>query len=278
MKYSRDNPYAAATAIQAAYRGHLVRRTKPLKHLRVIRNVRLELQRLGAQLATDPRLFDTLRRDPQERNKWSEGGMALLLQLDSMQGVHPVVRDNRKVLTKEVISYQEYIDSAGKGGHGANYGGRVGPAYRDMPTQAHVPYAPPSGPGGGFPPPFASPAPPHLQHSYSARESYGTHSQNNAPPGSQPQAHIPYIPTGPSQMPMYPAPGQGPPYSQYPMPEKSYPNQGDFSGLCSFHASCMVRIRATYCFCKRWLVFLGLTTICCSLSLQIIFFHRVASI
>lgn len=265
MKYSRDNPYAAATAIQAAFRGYLVRRTKPLKHLRVIRNVRLELQRLEAQLATDPRLFDSLRRDPQERNKWSEGGMALLLQLDSMQGVHPVVRDNRKLLTKEVISYQEYIDSAGKGGHGANYGGRVGPAYRDMPTQPHVPYVPPSGPGGGFPP--------HLQHSYSAREVYGTHPQNNAPPGSQPQPHIPYVGAGP----MYPAPGQGPPYSQYPMPEKSYPNQGDFSGLCSFNTSCMMRIRVAYSFCKRWLVFVGLTTICCSLSLRITFLHWVAS-
>lgn len=224
MKYSRDNPYAAATAIQATYRGYLVRRTKPLKHLRVIRNVRLELQRLEEQLATDPRLFESLRRDPQERNKWSEGGMALLLKLDSMQGVHPVVRDNRKLLTKEVISYQEYIDSAGRG-LGANCGGR-----REMSTQAHVPYVPPSGPGGGFPPPFASPASPHLQHSYSARESYGTHPLNNAPLGSQPQAHIPYVPTGPIQSPMYSVGGQGP-HSQYPMPEKSYPNQGDFSGL-----------------------------------------------
>jgi len=85
MKYRRSKPHVAATAIQAAYRGHLVRKTQPLKHLRIIRNVRTELQRLEHQLAADPRLFETLRRDPTERLKWSEGGMALLLQLDSMQ-------------------------------------------------------------------------------------------------------------------------------------------------------------------------------------------------
>ena len=75
----------------------------------------MELQRLEHQLASDPRVVEVLRRDPTERLKWSEGGMALLLQLDSMQGVHPVVRDNRKSLTKDVLVYQEYIDSAGKG-------------------------------------------------------------------------------------------------------------------------------------------------------------------
>lgn len=143
MYYAREDQIAAATKIQAAYRGYIVRRTQPLKHLRTIRNVRTELNRLETQLARDPQLFEILRRDPAERLKWSEGGMALLLQLDSMQGVHPVVRENRKSLTREVISYQEYIDSAGKGQKDVTNGrgeGRTGSGQHGGHTQAHLPY------------------------------------------------------------------------------------------------------------------------------------------
>lgn len=208
MKYRRSKPHVAATAIQAAYRGHLVRRTQPLKHLRIIRNVRIELQRLENQLATDPRLFETLRRDPTERLKWSEGGMHLLLQLDSLQGLHPVVRDNRKSVTKDVILYQEYIDSAGKG--------------------AHVPYVQPTG--------QTLPQVPlvHSQQSaYSTTSSApgvyrysASHSHASSQQGVNPQAHVPYVPTVPGrgERPL----SSGPPPSQYAaQPEKTfYPPQG----------------------------------------------------
>lgn len=40
--------------------------------------------------------------------------MALLLRLDSVQGAHPEVRDFRKFVTKEVIAFQEIIDSTSK--------------------------------------------------------------------------------------------------------------------------------------------------------------------
>lgn len=209
MKYRRSKPHVAATAIQAAYRGHLVRRTQPLKHLRIIRDVRIELHELDRQLATDPRLFETLRRDPTERLKWSEGGMHLLLQLDSLQGLHPVVRDHRKSLTKDVILYQEYIDSAGKG--------------------AHMPYVQPTGQTQPQAPPVYS-----HQPSYSTPTSvpgvhtYGpSHSHGSSQQGIHPQAHVPYVPT---------VPGRGerpwsspPPQSQYTaQPEKTfYPPQGE---------------------------------------------------
>ena len=199
MKYRRSKPHVAATAIQAAYRGHLVRRTQPLKHLRIIRNVRIELQRLEHQLATDPRLFEILRRDPTERLKWSEGGMHLLLQLDSLQGLHPVVRESRKPVTKDVIRYQEYIDSAGKLG-------------------AHVPYVPP--PGQTLP---QAPSAHGYQSTYSTTSS-APGVQKYAPHGSNQQGVTPYVP-GRGERPF----SSTPPQNQYAaQPEKTfYPPQGE---------------------------------------------------
>lgn len=175
-----------------------MRRTQPLKHLRIIRNVRIELQRLEHQLATDPRLFETLRRDPTERLKWSEGGMHLLLQLDSLQGLHPVVRESRKPVTKDVIRYQEYIDSAGKLG-------------------AHVPYVPPL--GQTLP---QAPSAHGYQSTYSTTSS-APGVQKYAPHGSNQQGVTPYVP-GRGERPFSPTP----PQNQYAaQPEKTfYPPQG----------------------------------------------------
>lgn len=104
---------AAATSIQALYRGFSVRRTQPLQHLRIICEVRSELKRQLGTLAV-PAQFDMLCKDRQERLKWSEGAMALLLRLDAIQGAHPVVRDHRRSVTREVIVFQEIIDSTSK--------------------------------------------------------------------------------------------------------------------------------------------------------------------
>lgn len=101
----------AATVIQSVYRGYAVRRTEPLKHLRIISKVRLELKELVNRVA-EPEQFDKLRRDGLERLKWNEVSMAMLLRLDSIQGAHPVVRDIRKSVAKEVVQFQEIIDAA----------------------------------------------------------------------------------------------------------------------------------------------------------------------
>jgi hypothetical protein len=101
----------AATVIQSVYRGYAVRRTEPLKHLRTISKVRLELKELVNRVA-EPEQFDKLRRDGLERLKWNEVSMAMLLRLDSIQGAHPVVRDIRKSVAKEVVQFQEILDAA----------------------------------------------------------------------------------------------------------------------------------------------------------------------
>ena len=37
--------------------------------------------------------------------------MSLLLKLDTIQGLHPVVWDTRKLVTKELVCLQEKLDS-----------------------------------------------------------------------------------------------------------------------------------------------------------------------
>jgi hypothetical protein len=49
--------------------------------------------------------------DSQERLRWTEGIMALLLRLDQLQGVHPEVRLIRKAAAKELLVFQENLDS-----------------------------------------------------------------------------------------------------------------------------------------------------------------------
>lgn len=104
----------AATTIQAHYRGFAVRRTRPLEHLQIIYQVRQDLKAHMLVLA-DAAQYEKLCSDSQQRLRWSECAMALLLRLDSVQGAHAHVRDVRKTVTKEVIAFQEIVDSTSKG-------------------------------------------------------------------------------------------------------------------------------------------------------------------
>lgn len=82
-----------------------------MEHLRVIRKVRSELKELERR-AAKPGQFDELCKDEQERRKWTEQIMTLLLRLDSIQDAHPVVRNIRRSLAKEIIQFQEIIDAS----------------------------------------------------------------------------------------------------------------------------------------------------------------------
>jgi hypothetical protein len=105
-----ENSDAAASKIQSVYRGYSVRRSEPLKHLRVICKVKAEFEELMRK-SYRPEETEKLREDPQVRLRWTEGVMSLILRLDSLQGVHPVVRDIRKSVAKELICFQERIES-----------------------------------------------------------------------------------------------------------------------------------------------------------------------
>ena len=70
----------AAKKVQSAYKGYMVRRCQPLKHLREIARVKSKLEEYRA-LASNKETY----MDPALRLRLTEGIMSLLLQLDGIQ-------------------------------------------------------------------------------------------------------------------------------------------------------------------------------------------------
>ncbi|KAH7426042.1 hypothetical protein KP509_11G082500 [Ceratopteris richardii] len=108
-KKPRPDPDSAATTIQACFRGFSIRRRRPLVHLRVISEVRNELQELVAQLQS-PGFPQKVLLNEIQRLRYSESVMALILRLDAVEGSVPEVRNQRKEATKMAIELQDAID------------------------------------------------------------------------------------------------------------------------------------------------------------------------
>lgn len=78
-----------------------------MKKIAKIRSQVEEIQRQISQSET----LDLIARDAKERLRLSETLMSLLLQLDSVRGVDPAVRDCRKAVIRKAIALQEAIDA-----------------------------------------------------------------------------------------------------------------------------------------------------------------------
>lgn len=102
--------HAAAALIQSSFRGYLVRRSQPLQHMRKIAEIRSKLREISERIS-DTSYVQRMRTDMKCRLQITEGLMALLLQLDSIQGVHSDVRTWRKAVTKEVVTLQDKVDA-----------------------------------------------------------------------------------------------------------------------------------------------------------------------
>ncbi|KAL5212855.1 hypothetical protein ABZP36_023702 [Zizania latifolia] len=96
---------AAAARIQAAFRGHLVRR-----HVTAVRAADAEASRLD-RLLRRQETVDAVRGDERERARFSEALMAVLLRLDAVPGYYPAVREARRAVTRRVVGLQEVFDS-----------------------------------------------------------------------------------------------------------------------------------------------------------------------
>ncbi|KAK1619790.1 hypothetical protein QYE76_025307 [Lolium multiflorum] len=96
---------AAAARIQAAFRGHLVRR-----HVAAVRSADREATRLE-RLLRRQETVDAVRGDDRERARFSEALMAALLRLDAVPGRDPAVRDARRAVSRRVVGLQEVFDS-----------------------------------------------------------------------------------------------------------------------------------------------------------------------
>ncbi|KAL5212925.1 hypothetical protein ABZP36_023772 [Zizania latifolia] len=99
----------AAVLIQSAYRGYYVRRWQPLEKLRKIKNVNEQMQHLKKKLQGLEAFSEQITI--KEQVTINETIMNLLLKLDTIQGLHPSVREVRKSVARELISLQEKLDS-----------------------------------------------------------------------------------------------------------------------------------------------------------------------
>jgi hypothetical protein len=102
---SPDAEAAAAARIQAAFRGHQVRR-----HVAAVRAADAEATRLE-RLLRRQETVDAVRGDERERARFSEALMAVLLRLDAVPGHYTAVRDARRAVSRRVVGLQEVFDA-----------------------------------------------------------------------------------------------------------------------------------------------------------------------
>ncbi|WJX86889.1 Large proline-rich protein bag6 [Trifolium repens] len=100
----------AAVLIQAVYRGHLVRKWESLKKLKQIAEVSKEVTHVRDYVKAFEGSSD-FQNDGKQKIAIGETIMRLLLKLDTIQGLHPSLREIRKSLARELVTLQERLDS-----------------------------------------------------------------------------------------------------------------------------------------------------------------------
>ncbi|KAF5733095.1 BAG family molecular chaperone regulator 6 [Tripterygium wilfordii] len=100
----------AAMVIQSAYRGFEVRKWEPLKKLKQMTVVREQVTDIRNRICV---LESSVDHQKVERQRVVLGEMImnLFLKLDTIQGLHPSLRDIRKSLARELTTLQEKLDS-----------------------------------------------------------------------------------------------------------------------------------------------------------------------
>ncbi|KAA8516121.1 hypothetical protein F0562_019300 [Nyssa sinensis] len=100
----------AAVIIQSSFRGFEVRKGEPLKKLKQIAQIQEQVTGVRSRIQALESSSD-IQSDDKQRVVIGETVMSLLLKLDTIQGLHPSVRDVRKSIAKELVSLQEKLDS-----------------------------------------------------------------------------------------------------------------------------------------------------------------------
>ncbi|XP_038875451.1 BAG family molecular chaperone regulator 6 [Benincasa hispida] len=96
----------AAVVIQSAYRGYEVRKWELLKKMKQLAEVRQKV----IEVQNHVKALELAPQDEKERMFVGEMIMRLLLKLDTIQGLHPSIREFRKSLAKELVALQEKLD------------------------------------------------------------------------------------------------------------------------------------------------------------------------
>ncbi|KAL3829710.1 hypothetical protein ACJIZ3_018512 [Penstemon smallii] len=100
----------AAVIIQAAYRGYETRRWEPVKKLKQIAKVRERMAEVKHLIEAMESSSD-IQAYKKKRTIITETIMSLLLDLDTIQGLHPSIREVRKSVVRELVGLQEKLDS-----------------------------------------------------------------------------------------------------------------------------------------------------------------------
>ncbi|KAH6812068.1 hypothetical protein C2S51_025830 [Perilla frutescens var. frutescens] len=100
----------AAVIIQSAYRRFAICRWEPVKKLKQISGVREQMADVK-RLIQELELSSDVQGRAKQKNIIAETIMSLLLKLDTIQGLHPSIREVRKSVVRELVSLQEKLDT-----------------------------------------------------------------------------------------------------------------------------------------------------------------------
>lgn len=111
VKSRKMSEEEAALIIQTAFRGYGVRKWEPLKKLKQIALVKHQVTEVRKRIEAFELSEDVGGIDKKQKLVIGETIMSLLLKLDTIQGLHPMIREIRKAVAKELVSLQEKLDS-----------------------------------------------------------------------------------------------------------------------------------------------------------------------
>ncbi|KAI3471050.1 hypothetical protein Pfo_027713 [Paulownia fortunei] len=103
------SPQDAAALIQMSFRAYLIRRSQALRALRELAIAKAKLKEIRAlfnNFSYRRRLF----HDAEERQRFSEKIIVLLLTVDAIEGADPMVRAARKLMVDELEAMLDVVD------------------------------------------------------------------------------------------------------------------------------------------------------------------------
>ncbi|KVI02580.1 BAG family molecular chaperone regulator 8, chloroplastic [Cynara cardunculus var. scolymus] len=100
---------AAARTIQTHFRAFLVRRSITLRNLKDLAHIKSSLNSLKSSISGSKIHFDS--------HLLSRESINLLIKLDSIQGSDPMIRDGKRLISRELIRFMELIDEMSTENH-----------------------------------------------------------------------------------------------------------------------------------------------------------------
>ncbi|XP_016511873.1 BAG family molecular chaperone regulator 7 [Nicotiana tabacum] len=108
-KRKEISPQDAALAIQMSFRAYLIRRSQALRALRELAIAKTKLKELRA-LFNNFTYRRRVTRDAEERQRFSEKIIVLLLTVDAIEGADVMVRSAKKTMVDELEAMLDVID------------------------------------------------------------------------------------------------------------------------------------------------------------------------